>query len=226
MCGRFIMEADPDELRRAFKLDQINASVTPSYNIAPTQTVVTVVQRDGQNVLEAMRWGLIPVWAKDMGVGAKMINARAETIADKASFKRPLKSQRCLIVANGFYEWPKHGASKTPVFIHCKAKGPFGFAGLYDTWKSPGGDKLVSCTIITTAANDLMQPFHDRMPVILPKKDYTFWLDPSNQDLDKLVALLQPYPADKMLAYSVSPLVNSIRNNSRDCIQPVSAVAL
>jgi putative SOS response-associated peptidase YedK len=221
MCGRFVIKADPDQIQAAFKLEEVTTTIEPNYNVAPTQTVVTVVQRDGRNVLEAMRWGLIPVWAKEMGIGAKMINARAESVADKPTFKRPLKSQRCLIVADGFYEWPKKGASKDPVFIHCKAKGPIGFAGLYDTWKSPDGERLTSCTIITTTANELMKPIHDRMPVILPKTAYKRWLDPSNQDLDELVPLLQPYPANKMLAYRVSTLVNSTRNNSPDLIRPV-----
>ncbi|HEX9076941.1 MAG TPA: SOS response-associated peptidase [Anaerolineae bacterium] len=221
MCGRFVIKADPNQIQTAFKLAEVTTAIEPNYNVAPTQTVVTVVQRDGRNVLEAMRWGLIPVWAKEMGIGAKMINARAETVADKPTFKRPLKSQRCLIVADGFYEWPKKGSSKDPVFIHCKAKGPFGFAGLYDNWKSPDGERLTSCTIITTSANELMKPIHDRMPVILPKTAYKRWLDPSNQDLDELVALLQPYPANKMLAYRVSTLVNSTRNNSADLIRPV-----
>ncbi len=223
MCGRFIIEADADAIRQAFKLDSVNLPVQPSYNIAPTHNVATVVQRDGKNVLESMRWGLIPVWAKDMSMGARMINARAETIAEKASFKRPLKKQRCLIVADGFYEWRRDGASKIPMFIRCKTKGPFAFAGLYDTWKSSDGQAITSCAIITTGANELMQAIHDRMPVILPKKAYKFWLDPANQDLGELAALLQPYPADKMTAYPVAPLVNSIRNNSLANIQRVTA---
>ncbi|MBI4789671.1 MAG: SOS response-associated peptidase [Chloroflexi bacterium] len=223
MCGRFILEADPDEIRKAFNLDQAPSPIQPSYNIAPTQSIATVVQRDGQYVLEMMRWGLIPVWAKEMSIGAKMINARAETIAEKPSFKRPLKKQRCLIVASGFYEWQKQGASKTPMFIRFKSSEPFGFAGLYDTWKSPDGESLTSCTIITTSANELMRSIHERMPVILPKKAHKLWLDPANQDLDELVALLQPYPADKLIAYPVAPLVNSIRNNSAENIRPVSA---
>ncbi len=219
MCGRFILEADAEEIRRAFKLDQVTMPIAPSYNIAPTQMVATVVARDGRPVLEMMRWGLIPVWAKEMGIGAKMINARVEGIADKPSFKRPLKKQRCLIVASGFYEWSKD--TKVPMFIRPKAKGPFGFAGLYDNWKSPEGGVVTSCAIITTAANELMQAFHHRMPVILPKETHKVWLDPTREDLDELVALLQPYPADKMIAYPVSPLVNSIRNNSPECIRPV-----
>jgi putative SOS response-associated peptidase YedK len=223
MCGRFIIDSDPDQIRKAFNLDQVSTPVEPSYNVAPTQTVVTVVRREGQNVLEAMRWGLIPIWAKEMSIGARMINARAEGIANKPSFKRPLKSRRCLVVASGFYEWQKNGATKVPMFIRCRSKEPFAFAGLYDTWKSPSGDTVTSCAIITTGANELMQPIHDRMPVILSKKAYRRWLDPLNQDLDELVALLQPYPADKMIAYPVSTLVNSTRNNSPECIRPAAA---
>lgn len=221
MCGRFIIKSDLEQIQLAFSIDQVEAQVQPSYNIAPTQSIVTVAQRDGQNVLENMRWGLIPVWAKDMSIGSKMINARAESVAEKASFKRPLKSRRCLIVADGFYEWQKEGAKKIPMFIHLKSQKPFAFAGLYDVWKSPDGDWITSCAIITTRPNELMETIHNRMPVILPKTAYKPWLDVSNQDLDELVALLQPYPADKMLAYPVSPLVNSPRNNSPECIQAI-----
>ena len=221
MCGRFIIKSDLDQIQLAFNIDQVEAQVQPSYNIAPTQSIVTVAQHDGQNVLENMRWGLIPVWAKDMSIGSKMINARAESVAEKASFKRPLKSRRCLIVADGFYEWQKEGAKKIPMFIHLKSQKPFAFAGLYDVWKSPDGDWITSCAIITTRPNELMETIHNRMPVILPKTAYKSWLDAANQDLDELVALLQPYPADKMLAYPVSPLVNSPRNNSPECIQAI-----
>ena len=221
MCGRFIIKSDHDQIQLAFNIDQVEAQVQPSYNIAPTQSIVTVAQHDGQNVLENMRWGLIPVWAKDMSIGSKMINARVESVAEKASFKRPLKSRRCLIVADGFYEWQKEGAKKIPMFIHLKSQKPFAFAGLYDVWKSPDGDWITSCAIITTRPNELMETIHNRMPVILPKTAYKSWLDAANQDLDELVALLQPYPADKMLAYPVSPLVNSPRNNSPECIQAI-----
>ncbi|MBI5302641.1 MAG: SOS response-associated peptidase [Chloroflexi bacterium] len=222
MCGRFIIQSDLEQIQLAFNIAQVNAEVKPNYNVAPTQQVVAVVQRDGQNVLDAMRWGLIPVWAKDMAIGSKMINARAETVAEKASFKRPLKSRRCLIVADGFYEWQKTGAQKIPMFIQLKSKKPFGFAGLYDVWKSPDDEWIASCTIITTSANELMKPIHERMPVILPKTSYKSWLNPANQDLGELVTLLQPYPADKMIAYPVSSLVNSPRNNSAELIRPVS----
>jgi putative SOS response-associated peptidase YedK len=222
MCGRFIIKSDLKQIQLAFNIDQVNTEVKPSYNVAPTQPVVTVVQRDGQNILEEMRWGLIPVWAKDASIGYKMINARAESVSEKASFKRPLKNRRCLIVADGFYEWQTDGSRKIPMFIRLKSNKPFGFAGLYDVWKSPDGEWITSCAIITTTPNGLMESIHNRMPVILPKKAYELWLDPSNQDLEELGALLQAYPADEMEAYQVSRLVNSPKNNSPELIRPVA----
>ncbi len=219
MCGRFIVDSDEREITRTFRIKLAEATVQPSYNVAPTQPVLTVVQRDGQRVLASMRWGLIPVWAKDPLIGSKMINARAETVAEKPSFKRLLKSRRCLIVADGFYEWHKDGARKVPMFISVKPKHPIGFAGLYDTWTSPDGEKITSCTIITTHANDLMESIHSRMPVILPKTAYSRWLDPSNQDLDELSEILLPY-SGKMQAYAVSTLVNAVGHNSPENIRP------
>ncbi len=219
MCGRFILDSDIREIQRTFHIQLTETTVGPSYNVAPTQPVLTVIQRDGQRVLTAMRWGLVPVWAKDVRIGAKMINARAETVAENPSFKRLLKSRRCLIVADGFYEWQKDGARKIPMFISTKPKQPFGFAGLYDTWTSPEGETITSCAIITTHANEMMESVHQRMPVILPKSAYRPWLDPANQDLDKLSELLLPY-SGKMQAYAVAPLVNSVGHNSPENIRP------
>ncbi len=220
MCGRFILDSDIREIQRTFHIQLTETEVGPSYNVAPTQPVLTVVQRDGQRVLTAMRWGLVPVWAKDMRIGAKMINARAETVAEKPSFKRLLKSRRCLIVADGFYEWQKDGARKIPMFISVKPKQPFGFAGLYDTWTSPEGETVTSCAIITTHANEMIESIHSRMPVILPRNAYGRWLDPSNQDLAELSELLLPY-SGKLNAYAVSPLVNAVGHNSPENIRPV-----
>jgi putative SOS response-associated peptidase YedK len=221
MCGRFVIKSDLQQIQLAFNVTQVHAQVQPSYNIAPTQPVATIVQREHQIALEAMRWGLIPAWAKDASIGAKMINARAEGIAEKPSFKRPLKSKRCLIVADGFYEWKKERARKIPMFIRLKSDAPFAFAGLYDVWQSAPDKTITSCAIITTRPNELMQTIHTRMPVILPKSAYASWLDPANQNLVELLAMLEPYPADAMLAYPVSMLVNSPRNNSPECILPV-----
>ena len=221
MCGRFTLFSDLKHIQLTLPIDAVHAKVTPNYNIAPTQPVLTVVQREGVNILETMRWGLIPSWAKDAQIGYKMINARAETVAEKPSFKRSFQQRRCLIVADGFYEWRKDGTKKTPMFIRLKSKRPFSFAGLYAIWKSPEGEAVTSCTIITTAANELMRSIHDRMPVILPRKDQRVWLDPAGQDLGRLVSLLKPYPEQSMECYAVSPIVNSPQHNSPECIQSV-----
>ncbi len=225
MCGRFVVKTDPEQIQLAFELDQVSAEVKPNYNVAPTQPVVTVVQHNGARGLEVMRWGLIPGWAKDETVGNRMINARAETVAEKPSFKRLLKSKRCLIVADGFYEWRKEGSRKTPMFIRLKTSEPFAFAGLYDVWKPQDGEPIASCTIITTAAqeNAVMRSIHDRMPVILSKSAYGKWLDPANHEVSELTALLKPYSAQEMEAYPVSGLVNDVKNNSAALIQPVAS---
>lgn len=221
MCGRFVLFSDLKHIQLAFDLADVKAKIKPSYNIAPTHQVATVVQRADEKSLELMRWGLIPSWAKDEAIGAKMINARAETVAEKPSFKRALVKRRCLVIADGFYEWRKEGTRKTPMFIRLKSGELLGFAGLYETWQPPKGEAITSCTIITTAANELMQSIHERMPVILSKTAQSAWLDPANQDTKKLVALLKPYPSNQMQAYAVSSLVNSPRNNSAECIKPV-----
>jgi len=222
MCGRFTLHTSLKQIEETFNVEPSEVTLPPSYNVAPTQDVLAVVQRDGKNVLEAMHWGLIPFWAKDAKMGNRMINARADRVSESAAFKRPLKSQRCLVVADGFYEWRKVGGKKIPTFIHLKSGKPFGFAGLYDTWKSPNGEPITSCTIITTDANDLVRPIHDRMPVIIPKRRHKLWLDPDNHDLDRLASLLEPFDADSMDAYEVSPLVNKPANNSPQCIAPVA----
>ncbi len=221
MCGRFVLFSSLEEIREAFAVQQVRYKVESSYNVAPTQTVAVVVQRDGVNTLEKMRWGLIPAWAKDPAIGSRMINARAETVGEKPSFKRPLKDRRCLVVANGFYEWQKTGQAKIPMFIRLKSGQPFGFAGLYDVWTSPEGEAVASCTIITTSANDLMQPIHDRMPVILPRSQQSTWLDPAIQHAADVLPLLVPYSAADMEAYPVSRSVNSPENNSPDLIRAV-----
>jgi putative SOS response-associated peptidase YedK len=221
MCGRFVLFSSLEEIREAFAVQQVRYQLEPSYNVAPTQSVAVVVQREGVNTLERMRWGLIPAWAKDPAIGSRMINARAETVGEKPSFKRPLKDRRCLVVANGFYEWQKTGQAKIPMFIRLKSGQPFGFAGLYDVWTSPEGEAVASCTIITTSANDLMQPIHDRMPVILPRSQESTWLNPAIQSAADVLPLLVPYSAAEMEAYAVSRLVNSPENNSPDLIRAV-----
>lgn len=219
MCGRFVLFSDLKDIQRAFDIPSTQTEVKPSYNVAPTQAVYVVVQRAGTNELETMRWGLIPSWAKDEKMGARMINARAETVAEKPSFKRSLIKRRCLVIADGFYEWHTEDGKKTPMFIRLKTDEPIGFAGLYDTWKSPDGEEITSCAIITTSANAMMKEIHERMPVILSKEAQKTWLDPEMQDVEKLVALLKPYSADQMQAHPVSPQVNSPKNNSAELIK-------
>ncbi|MBI5876960.1 MAG: SOS response-associated peptidase [Chloroflexi bacterium] len=222
MCGRFTLYTNLEQLAMLFDADAPDIALPPSYNIAPTQPAMTVVHRDDRNKLAAMRWGLIPVWAKDISIGSRMINARAETLGEKASFKRLFKSRRCLVVADGFFEWRKTSEGKIPMHIRLKSHEPFGFAGLYDTWTSPDGLAITSCTIITTAANEFMLPIHDRMPAIIAARRRAEWLDPQNDKIEQLAALLAPYPAREMEAYPVSRLVNSPAHNSPEIITPAT----
>ncbi len=227
MCGRFTLVADPDTVRETFGLGKsANAALselTPRYNIAPTQAVA-VITADEQNArhLEFFQWGLIPSWAKDPKIGYKLINARAETLVEKPSFRTALKKRRCLIPADGFYEWKRAGKTKTPMYIQLKSGEPFALAGLYEFWKPADSETLVkSCTIITTEPNALMQDIHDRMPVILKPQAYATWLTAGELPTEKTLPLLKPYPASQMKARQVSTLVNNARLDSPDCIQPV-----
>jgi putative SOS response-associated peptidase YedK len=222
MCGRFTLSTDKDDLQSRFGFtDPQGVLLKPRYNIAPSQRHPIVVVKEDVRELDMMRWGLIPSWAKDTKIGYKMINARAEGIETKASFKTPLKKRRCLVLADGFYEWKKQGKSnKVPFLFILKGGKPFAFAGLWDRWNKEG-EEILSFTIITTRANELMQPIHDRMPVILHEKDEARWLDPELQDEDKLLPLLKSFPSDGMQAYEVSTIVNSPKNDTPECIKPV-----
>ncbi len=210
-------------MAKDFGVQEITDDLQPSFNVAPTDNVA-VVLNNGVKQLVAMRWGLVPFWATDPKIASKHINARAETLTVKPAFKDAFKRRRCLVVADGFFEWQKQGATKIPLFIHLEPERPFGFAGLYEIWTPPLGEKLVTCTIITTEANELVRPIHDRMPVILPKEAEDFWLDSAVEDHMRLLDLLQPYQASDMSAFTVSKLVNSVKNNSPECIQPVSVM--
>jgi putative SOS response-associated peptidase YedK len=207
-------------MAKDFDVEEITDDLAPSYNVAPTHPV-TVVLNDGIKRLAAMRWGLVPSGATDPTIASKLINARAETLTVRVAFKEAFKRRRCLVVGDGFFEWKKQGTTKTPLFFHLKPERSFGFAGLYEIWRPPLGEPLVTCTIITTEPNELVIPVHDRMPVILPKAVEDFWLDPMVDDHTRLLDLLQPYPADEMSAYAVSQLVNSVKNDSPECIEPV-----
>lgn len=210
-------------MARDFGVQEITDDLQPSFNVAPTDNVAVVLNNRVKQLV-AMRWGLVPFWATDPKIASKHINARAETLTVKPAFKDAFKRRRCLVVADGFFEWQKQGATKIPLFIHLEPERPFGFAGLYEIWTPPLGEKLVTCTIITTQPNELVRPIHDRMPVILPKDAEDFWLDSAVEDHTRLLDLLQPYQASDMGAFTVSRLVNSVKNNSPECIEPVSVM--
>ncbi|MBN2516484.1 MAG: SOS response-associated peptidase [Deltaproteobacteria bacterium] len=221
MCGRFVLISDLAEITTEFGVQEISGNLQRSYNIAPGNTIAAIID-DGSKHLVLFTWGLIPSWAKDSSIGNRLINARGETVAEKSSFRAAFKTRRCLIVANGFYEWQKRGKMKTPVYVRLKSDKPFGFAGLYETWISPDEQELRTCTIITTEANELLQPIHHRMPVIVPKDQEDIWLDTDMSDTTHVFSILKPYAYNEMVAYEVSTRVNSPEHNSPDCITPVS----
>ena len=211
MCGRYSLILTIGELQNRFEFDGERLGYVPTSNIASTQNVLTVVGGESRRG-GYMRWGLIPSWAKDKSIGSRMINARAETVAEKPSFRSALRRRRCLVLADGFYEWQRVGKSKKPMRVVMRSEEPFAFAGLWETWRDPEGTVIPSCTIITTTPNDLLRLIHNRMPVILPREIEDFWLDDSVDDPAALTSVLIPYPADAMEAYEVSSLVNSVAN--------------
>jgi putative SOS response-associated peptidase YedK len=225
MCGRFTLTTDKKKLTETFSEFDIPEDLAPRYNIAPTQPVA-VVANNGQHKVEFFQWGLIPSWAKDPSIGNRMINARAETLAEKPSFKNAYRRRRCLVLADGFYEWKKepNSTSKTPLYIRLTSGDPFVFAGLWESWHGADGSNILSCTIITTTPNEMIAEIHNRMPVILPPEAYTQWLDPAERGPDQLSGLLKPYSAEQMAAYQVSKMVNNPRNDTPDCITPVATL--
>ena len=265
MCGRFTLTTPVDTLRAVFQIadaPHLGSLETPEgfdvsgrYNIAPTQPVATVLNAafpDAHRRLAMLRWGLVPAWAKDPAIGNRMINARAETAADKPAFRDAFRVRRCLILADGFYEWQRIGARKQPFYIHRLDDRPFAFAGLWERWIAPsaapspsrgihaargdargeprgseegwGAPAVESCTILTTEPNELLRPIHDRMPVILDSADFDAWLDPSPRDVARLQPLLRPYPADELDAYPVGTYVNRPEHDGPECVRPQSAV--
>ena len=221
MCGRFSLTISGDEVAKYFQVKEVQDCL-PRYNIAPSQEVVTIVQGlQSQRQLKAMRWGLIPSWSKDVKIGSKLINARGETVAEKPSFRNAFKHRRCLIIANGFYEWQNLSNSKQPYYIHLKSRQPFAFAGLWSVWNSGQTEEVLSCCIITTEANELMKPLHHRMPVILSRDAYSQWLGPNVSNRDMLESFLTPYESDAMFAYKVSQKVNRPTNDHPDCLKAI-----
>ena len=223
MCGRFTLTVDANSIQTYFPwLKFIPHQMAPRYNIAPTQPIAAI-PNDGRKAVDHFYWGLVPYWAKDPSIGSRMINARSETLAEKTSFKNPYKRRRCLILADGFYEWAKVPGQKTkqPYYFRMEDGAPFAFAGLWEEWNSPGGDMLKSATIITTEPNPLVAKVHNRMPVILHPRDYGLWLSKQEQRLEVLQPLLTAYPAEEMVAYPVSTSVNSPAYDGPENIEAV-----
>jgi putative SOS response-associated peptidase YedK len=223
MCGRFTLIAPGEAVADLFQLSTA-PSLAPRFNIAPTQPVaaVRVNRESGERELTHFQWGLIPSWAKDPSIGSRMINARSETAAEKPSFRTAFKYRRCLVPADGFYEWQKLNGKKQPVRIHMQDGKPFAIAGLWEHWSSPDGSEIESCTLLTTEPNELLKPVHNRMPVILAPKDFELWLDPGAQHPAEVQPLLRPYPADDLTYYPVSTFVNNSRNEDPQCIVPLA----
>ncbi|HEX6900686.1 MAG TPA: SOS response-associated peptidase [Thermoanaerobaculia bacterium] len=223
MCGRYTLSTPSDDLALLFDISEL-MPLPPRYNLAPTQeaAVVRVTEPGAPRRLDLLKWGLIPYWAKEAAIGNRLINARSETVVEKASFKTSFKKKRCLIPADGFYEWKKEGKLKQPYLIHRKDGKPFAFAGLWSSWRDPErGQPVETFTILTTDANDLMRPLHDRMPVILDRENFDLWLDPKVEDMAKLQPLLVPHSSEDFEAFPVSRLVNSPTNDLPNCIEPL-----
>jgi putative SOS response-associated peptidase YedK len=230
MCGRFVSSSPPDELAKYFDVEAVATTVfEPNFNVAPSLDVYVVVETGGVRRLDSFRWGLVPFWAKDPTSGNKMINARADTVTEKSTYKRAFTKRRCLIPADGFYEWKQVSGQKAkqPYFIHRADGEPMAFAGLWEVWRpkdergnDAAADPLRSCTIITGEPNDKVAEIHDRMPVMLPPGAWAAWLDPQNDDLETLGQLLVPAPSKLLVLHPVGPMVNNVRENGPELIEP------
>ncbi len=219
MCGRFTLRTPAAEVARQFALAVV-PELSPRYNIAPTQKVAIVRRREAAapRELAMVRWGLIPRWAKDTKIGASMINARSETVDTKPAFKSAFKHRRCLVPADGFFEWRRQGAGKQPYYISGRDGRPLAIAALWETWQGES-EAIESCTLLTTEANDLLRGLHDRMPVILSEEDYDRWLGLQADETSKLMPLLRPFPAERLQLYAVNVLVNNPRNDVPECLE-------
>lgn len=224
MCGRYSQSQSAEIIAQAFQVDNV-PTLKPRYNIAPTQSVPTVLQTSASSnrQFKMLHWGLIPSWAKDPKMGAKLINARAETVAQKPAFRTAFRQRRCLVLADGFYEWQQQESKKEkqPFYFRRSDRSLFAFAGLWEHWVDTTGEEIESCTLLTTEPNELMRPIHNRMPVILDPKDYDLWLDLEVKQSELLEPLLRPYPSEEMMAYPVSKTVNKPSNDSAQCIESI-----
>jgi len=219
MCGRFELHSAFEIIARLFGLSGGLITLPPSYNIAPGADIAIIVNEAGKNKPALCRWGFVPSWGKDLKEGYKMINARAETVAEKPSFCQAFSRSRCLVVADGFYEWKNVGGKKVPYYIHRMDGEPFGMAGICNQWVSPEGEQVCTSAIITTGANELVAPLHDRMPVILPRESSGLWLDPAVHEKETLLPVLKPCPSDELEIYEVSSAVNSPKNDTMENVQ-------
>ncbi len=220
MCGRFTLRTPAETIADLFSEIAI-PDIPPNYNVAPTHSVASIRRSGDQPGFAWLQWGLVPFWAKDAKIGSRMINARSETVREKPAWRSAFRKRRCLILADGFFEWKKTSDGKQPMYIRMRDDRPYCFAGLWES-NNKTGAPLETCTIVTTGPNELLQPIHDRMPVILPRPHHDAWLDPQFEDLDYLQSLLQPYPADEMEVWPVSPQVNKPAFNNPACIEPVA----
>lgn len=226
MCGRYTAAMSWSELVDLYEITEtgIPLNVAPRYNVAPTQTVPIVRSVPNGRELAMVRWGLVPSWSKGPDSRYSMINARAETVTEKPSFRTPFRRRRCLVPADGFYEWKKANGAKQPYRIALNDGRPFAFAGLWDSWESADETAIESCTIIVTDANELVRPIHDRMPVILDPGNHVRWLDVEGTPADEAAEMLRSYPSERMTAYPVSRMVNSPKNDDPKCIEAVAAL--
>jgi len=223
MCGRFTLVSTEEQIAAVLPGLVFDVPIEPRYNVAPTQTVAAVLNENPQHV-QGVRWGLIPHWAKDAAIGSRMINARGETVHEKPSFKRPFARQRCLVLADGYYEWTEAPGQKRrqPIYIRRRDRAPFAFAGLWDRWSSPEGERITTATIVTTAPNAQLSTVHDRMPVILPAERIPTWLAPGEQSADVSLACIAAFPGELLEFFAVSTHVNTPRNDDAKCIVPVA----
>lgn len=228
MCGRFVQAHDPSFYADAFQVETLRTDLLPaSYNVAPTDSVYAVAEHEGERILGSFRWGLIPFWAKDRKIGARNINARAETVAEKPAFRDSLAKRRCLIPADGFYEWKRLPKGKLPHYIYRADQRPLALAGIWSSWRDPESqERVLTCSIITGEPNDMVGEIHDRMPVILADDVWDTWLDRSLEDGETVRRLLKTFPQEAMGAHPVSTLVNKVANNYPECVVPLETSAI
>jgi putative SOS response-associated peptidase YedK len=228
MCGRFVQASDPGTYAEFFRVERtVTEKLPPSYNVAPTDPVYAVAEHDGERLLGSFRWGLIPFWAKDRRIAARNINARSETVAEKPAFRDSFASRRCIVPADGFYEWQVKPKGKLPHYLYDPRRRPLALAGLWAGWTDPEtGERVRTCTIITGAPNDVVAPIHDRMPVMLAEDAWDRWLSAETADASELAALLTVTPSSALTHHPVSTLVNKVANNVPECIEPLTTPAV